>query len=46
MTFSGYPFRTVRLLNNKASFGLRNKKLIKKLFVPECRDCDVNLRNF
>ena len=40
-----YPPRTVRLLNNKVSLGLKNKKLIKKLLVLECRNCDVSLRN-
>ena len=40
-----YLPRTFRLLNNKVSFGLKNKKLIKKLLVLECRNCDVKLRN-
>ena len=41
-----YPSRTVRLLNNKASFGLNNEKLSKKLFVLEWQNCDAKVRNF
>ena len=46
MAFSGYVHPELFDLNNKASFDLKNKKLIKKLLVPECQNYDVKLRNF
>ena len=41
-----YPSESVRVSNNKVSLGLKNKQLIEKLLVMECRDCDVKVRNF
>ena len=32
--------------NNRASLGLENKKLIKKLIILEYQNVDVKLRNF
>ena len=46
MAFSGYVHPELFDLNNKASFDLKNKKLIKKLLVPECQNYEVKLRNF
>ena len=40
-----YPPKSVRLLNNKASFVLENRKLIKKLSVLGCQNFPVKLRN-
>ena len=41
-----YPPKNVRISSNKVSFGLENKKLIKKFLALECQNCDVKLGNF
>ena len=41
-----YPPRSLRLSSLKASFGLENKKIIKKLLILECQNFYAKLRNF
>ena len=41
-----YPPRSVQLSNNKASFDLEKKKLIKKLLVLECHISHVKVKTF